>query len=96
MVALLERIELVNDPSIPGRLDQMHVEVVVELDSGRTVTCRCDAPLGSWTRPVPPERIREKARGLLEPVLGPEVAAIIDRTIMEGGNFSVRSLMALL
>ncbi|MCC7225978.1 MAG: MmgE/PrpD family protein [Burkholderiaceae bacterium] len=95
-VTLLERIELVNDPSIPGRLDQMHVEVAVELDSGRTVTCRCDAPLGSWTRPVPPERIRQKARGLLEPVLGLDIAANIDRTILEVENFSVWSLMSFL
>lgn len=96
VVALLERVELVNDPSIPGRLDQMHVDVSVELDSGRTVTCRCDAPLGSWTRPVPPARIREKATGLIAPILGAGVAANIDRTIMEEENFSVRALMSLI
>ena len=95
VVALLERVELVNDPAIPGRLDQMHVDVTVELDSGRVVTCRCDAPLGSWTRPVPPERIRDKARGLLVPILGAETAALIDRTIMDEENFSVRALMSL-
>ena len=73
----------------------MHVDVTLELDSGREVTCRCDAPLGSWTRPVPPERIRDKARGLLAPILGADTAALIDRTIMDEENFSVSALMSL-
>ena len=95
VVALLECVELVNDPAIPGRLDQMHVDVTLKLESGREVTCRCDAPLGSWTRPVPPERIRDKARGLLAPILGADTAALIDRTIMDEENFSVSALMSL-
>lgn len=95
VVSLLDRIALETDASISGRLDQMHVEVSVELDSGRIVHTRCDAPLGSWTRPVPPARIRDKARDLLEPVLGAASAQSIDRMIMEEKSFSVRALMSL-
>ena len=42
----------------------MHVEITVELDDGTTITRRCEAPLGSWSRPVPPGRIHAKAEAL--------------------------------
>lgn len=95
VVALLDRMELVPDPSIPGRFDRMHVEITVELQDGTAVTRRCDAPLGSWSRPVPPERIEAKARGLLEPVLGPETADRVIVTVLQPGAVELRPLMAL-
>jgi aconitate decarboxylase len=74
----------------------MHVELRVILRDGRELTQRCDAPLGSWTRPVGPEKIRGKARGLITEVCGSEVAARVDTLVMGTGDFEVRELLALI
>jgi len=96
VVGLLEKIELKSDATISGRLDQMHVELKVVLRGGRELLQRCDAPLGSWTRPVGPEKIREKARGLMTEVCGGEVAARVDTIVMGTGDFEVQELLALI
>lgn len=75
MVAMLERIALRQDATISGRLDAMHVDVEIELADGRRVSKRCDAPEGSWSRPVGSPRIHEKARSLLDRTLGPQRSA---------------------
>jgi aconitate decarboxylase len=95
-VALLCRTVLINDPAISGRFDQMHVEIEVELDDGTTIRRRCDAPLGSWSRPVPDERVMEKIRPLIDGVLGPSKAAAVERAIVTADDFPVRPLMAML
>jgi aconitate decarboxylase len=79
-VALLSRTFLINDPTISGRFDQR----------------RCDAPLGSWSRPVPTERVMEKIRPLFDGVLGPSKAEAIERAIVTADDFPVRPLMAML
>jgi aconitate decarboxylase len=96
VVNLLEKIVLNRDVTISGRLDQMHVELKVVLRDGRELRQRCDAPLGSWTRPVGPEKIREKARGLMAEVCGGDVAARVDAIVMGEGDFEVQELMALI
>jgi len=96
VVSLLEKINLKSDETISGRLDQMHVELKVVLRDGRKLVQRCDAPLGSWTRPVGPEKIREKARGLMTEVCGSDVAARVDAIVMGAGDFEVRELLALI
>jgi aconitate decarboxylase len=96
VVSLLEKINLKSDTTISGRLDQMHVELKVVLRDGRELSQRCDAPLGSWTRPVGPEKIRDKARGLMTEVCGSEVAARVDAIVMGTDNFEVCELMALI
>jgi aconitate decarboxylase len=96
VVALLNRIVLTNDPAISGRFDQMHVDIEVELDDGGVIRQRCDAPLGSWSRPVPAERVMEKVRALIVGVVGPKTATAIEHTVVTADNFSIRSLMAML
>jgi aconitate decarboxylase len=96
VVALLHRIVLSNDPAISGRFDQMHVDIEVEMDDGTVIRQRCDAPLGSWSRPVPAERVMEKVRALNNGVLGPSKATAIEQTIASAEEFSVRNLMAIL
>jgi len=91
-VALLDRTVLVSDPTISGRFDRMHVDITLDLTDGAPITRRCDAPLGSWTRPVPPSRIRAKADGLL----GSRRAADIAAMLAAPAGFEVRALMALL
>jgi aconitate decarboxylase len=94
VVALLERTTLVGDPDISGRFDRMHVEITVELDDGTIVTERCDAPLGSWSRPTPNDRVLEKFRSLTAECIGHEKTAAIESAT--SGEFHVRKLMALL
>lgn len=48
MVAMLAKIELVQDESIPGDFHKMHVQVQVELEDGASHTVVCRAPRGSW------------------------------------------------
>lgn len=96
VVALLNRTVLVNDPNISGRFDRMYVEITVELDDGAITEQRCDAPLGSWSRPVPNERVRAKARMLIADVIGVTKAAAIESVIANDGEFQVRPLMAQL
>jgi aconitate decarboxylase len=95
-VSLLEKISLNSDATISGRLDQMHVEVKVVLRDGRELLQRCDAPLGSWTRPVGPEKIREKARALITEVCGRAVAERVETIVMGESDFEVRELLALI
>lgn len=95
-VALLSRTALINDPAISGRFDQMYVEIEIELDDGTMIRRRCDAPLGSWSRPVPPERVMEKVRALLDGVLDPSKTAAIEQAIVTTDDFPVRPLMAML
>jgi aconitate decarboxylase len=51
MQRLLSKFEVRLDPSIPGRFEEMYVELAVELDSGRTLKTRCNGPRGKWGTP---------------------------------------------
>ncbi len=51
MQDLLEKFELRQDPAIPGRFEEMHVLLRVELDGGRVLETRCDGPRGKWGTP---------------------------------------------
>ena len=93
---MLEKNKIKRDAKISVRLDQMHVVLKVVLRDGRELMQRCDAPLGSWTRPVGPEKIRDKARGLMTVVCGSEVAARVDTIVMGTGDFAVQDLLALI
>ena len=95
-VALLGRTVLINDPAISGRFDEMYVEIEIELDDGTMIRRRCDAPLGSWSRPVPTERVMEKVRALLDGVLGSSKARAIEFAIVKVEDFAVRPLMTML
>jgi aconitate decarboxylase len=94
MEAMLRRITLFQDAAIPGRLDAMHVRVDVTFKDGTVVSRRCDTPDGSWTRKVLPDRIREKARTLLEQYLPDESAGTFWRSVdAPADGFSVAALM---
>jgi len=96
VAALLERTTLVDDAAIPGRFDQMHVEIEVALNNCTIVRKRCDSPLGSWSRPVQKETVMKKVRSLLTDVLGTERADAIEQSIAPDFRFPVRPLMKLL
>jgi len=48
---LLGKFEVRLDPTIPGRFEEMYVDLAIELDSGRTLKTRCNGPRGKWGTP---------------------------------------------
>ncbi|MFM0336824.1 MmgE/PrpD family protein [Paraburkholderia fungorum] len=95
--ALLDRFTLSADPGISGAFDKMVVGIAVHLKDGRTVTASCDAPPGSWNRPVGAEAVTQKARDLLESALGRERADNTLKSVMQPPRqLSVCALMACL
>lgn len=93
MEMLLPRIILTQDPSIPGSVDAMRVDLRVTLADGTVVAKSCDAPIGSWGRPVGRDRLDEKVRSLLEPAVGSRKSDRFLEIVHGGGNFSVRELL---
>ena len=51
MQELLAKIEVRQDASIPGRFEDMHVDVHVTLADGRVLETRCTGPRGKWGTP---------------------------------------------
>jgi len=95
--ALLERFTLNADPAISGAFDKMIVRLTVRLKSGRQTTAHCDAPLGSWNRPVKTDVIVDKARGLLHDALDASRAQrLLSLAQQRGEPLAVRDLMACL
>jgi len=89
IVALLERTTLNQNPEIPGRFDAMHVEVAVTLVNGVSITRRCSAPEGSWSRPIRPQFIEAKAHDLFAGTLTEERARSF-RNLFAGPSDSIR------
>lgn len=95
--ALLERFTLNADTTVSGAFDKMVVELNVRLKNGQQIQTRCDAPLGSWHRPVDAEVIVDKARGLLHEALDENRAQrLLSLTRQNGEALAVRDLMACL
>ena len=51
MQALLEKIDVRQDPAIPGRFEDMHVDLSITLTDGRILETRCAGPRGKWGTP---------------------------------------------
>jgi aconitate decarboxylase len=95
--ALLDRFVLDADTAISGAFDKMVVELSVRLKDGRHVQTCCNAPLGSWNRPVGTEVIVDKARGLLHEALDATRAQRLMSLVLEPSTpLAVRDLMACL
>jgi 2-methylcitrate dehydratase PrpD len=93
MVALLERITLVPDETIPCTVDAMWVELKVTASDGTVTVKRCDAPIGSWGRPVGRDRLDAKVRGLLDGAVGAGKTDRLFELVHGGGEFSVTELL---
>jgi aconitate decarboxylase len=79
MQDLLGKFEVHPDPAIPGRFEDMHVLLRVELDGGRVIETRCDGPRGKWgTPPISEEEHLIKIRDCLATRLEP---AAVERVI---------------
>jgi aconitate decarboxylase len=51
MQAMLAQFELRQNQAIPGRFEEMYVDLAVTLDDGRTLETRCQGPRGKWGTP---------------------------------------------
>lgn len=66
MVALLGKIELTQDPRIPGEWRGMEVAIEVEMRDGRRLAAVCRGPRGAWGQPeLKPEEHEAKLRDCL-------------------------------
>ena len=99
MQELLGKFEAVLDPAIPGRFEDMHVLLRVELDGGRVLETRCNGPRGKWgTPPISEAEHLVKVRDCLATRLEPAAAEpIIElaRRIDDLDAAGVRQLMQL-
>jgi len=75
MQDLLGKFELTLDPGIPGRFEEMHVLLRVELAGGRVIETRCNGPRGKWgTPPISEAEHLVKVRDCLATRLAPPAA----------------------
>ena len=99
MQELLGKFEAVLDPSIPGRFEDMHVLLRVELDGGRVLETRCNGPRGKWgTPPIGEAEHLVKVRDCLATRLVPaaaETVIALARRIDDLDAAGVRQLMQL-
>ena len=97
MQAMLDKFAVRLDPAIPGRFEEMHVVLRVELDDGRVLQARCNGPRGKWgTPPIGEAEHLVKVRDCLATRLAPQAAEdIIARATridaLDGGG--LRELM---
>jgi aconitate decarboxylase len=99
MQKLLGKFEVRLDPTIPGRFEEMYVDLSVELDSGRMLKTRCNGPRGKWgTPPIGDAEHLVKVRDCLATRLQPAAAeSIIElaQNIDDLDEAGVRRLMRL-
>jgi aconitate decarboxylase len=99
MQELLGKFEVRLDPTIPGRFEEMYVELSVELDNGRMLMTRCNGPRGKWgTPPIGDAEHLIKVRDCLATRFQPAAAeSIIElaQNIDDLDEAGVRRLMRL-
>jgi 2-methylcitrate dehydratase PrpD len=97
VLAVKERVELVADKSLLDPAAPRSGRVEVTLRDGRTVTHFTRHPPGTKENPLDTNGVNEKARGLIEPVLGPDRTNGIIRTVNQMDTLgNVRDLVRLL
>ena len=99
MQDLLGKFEVVFDPAIPGRFEDMHVLLRVEFDGGRVLETRCNGPRGKWGTPAISEaehlvKVRDCLATRLEPAAAERIIALA-RRIDDLDAGGVRDLMQL-
>jgi len=65
MVALLDKIKVEQDVSIPKDTRRMHVAIEVTLNDGKVISRTCRKPPGTWGEPIPAELHRAKIHDCL-------------------------------
>jgi 2-methylcitrate dehydratase PrpD len=97
VLAVKERVELVADRTLLDPAAPRSGRVEVTLRDGRTVTHFTRHPPGTKENPLDTNGVNEKARGLIEPVLGPDRTNGIIRTVNQMDTLgNIRDLVRLL
>jgi 2-methylcitrate dehydratase PrpD len=99
MLDLLAKFEVCLDPAIPGRFEDTHVLLRVELDGGNVLETRCDGPRGKWGTPPISEaehlvKVRDCLATRLEPAAAEDIIGLA-RQIDHLDAAGVRELMHL-
>ena len=99
MQDVLGKFEVVLDPGIPGRFEEMHVLLRVELGGGRVLETRCNGPRGKWGTPPISEaehfvKIRDCLATRLDPAAAENIIGLA-RQIDDLDAAGVRQLMQL-
>lgn len=84
--SLLRKIKLIQTPEIKAQLDSMWVKVVVNYGHNLVIEAVCDAPLGSWSNPIPLAAVYEKADVLLRHRLRKEDYLEFNSEIKKGSD----------
>jgi len=100
MVALLGKIRLTQDASIPNDLHDMRIEITVEMEDGATHHVVCKGPKGTWGMPpLRDEDHRVKLQDCFSRVLSDrrvdEVLASLDRIERQSAD-GVRGILRLI
>jgi len=99
MQDLLGKFELLLDPDIPDRFEDMHVSLRVETDGGRVIETRCNGPIGKWgTQPISEAEHLVKVRDCLATRLAPtaaEALIALARRVDDLDAAGLRQLMQL-
>jgi len=99
MQDVLGKFEVVLDPAIAGRFEDMHVLLRVELDGGRVLETRCNGPRGKWGTPTISEaehlvKVRDCLATKLEPAKAESIIGLA-RQIDDLDAAGVRQFMQL-
>jgi 2-methylcitrate dehydratase PrpD len=81
VLSVKERVQLIADKALMDPAAPRSGRVEVTLRDGRTVSHFTRFPPGTKENPLTTEAVSEKARSLIQPVLGPEKTASIIRTV---------------
>jgi aconitate decarboxylase len=82
--ALLDKVTLNMRDDIPGRFEEMYVELEVDLENGETLKTRCNGPRGKWgTPPISVDEHLVKVRDCFDTRLSERDR---ERVIELGGN----------
>ena len=81
---LLGKFEVHLDPAIPGRFEEMHVLLRVELHGGRVLETRCNGPRGKWGTPPISEaehlvKVRDCLATKIEPATAEQIIGLAQR-----------------
>jgi 2-methylcitrate dehydratase PrpD len=81
VLAVKERVQLIADKALMDPAAPRSGRVEVTLRDGRTVSHFTRFPPGTKENPLTTEAVSEKARSLIQPVLGPEKTTSIIRAV---------------
>jgi aconitate decarboxylase len=96
VTALLEKISLTRDATIPRDTRTMRVEIEADVSGGARERAVCTKPPGSWGAPVDPALHAQKLRDCLRVRLAPEQLALVLAALDRLEHLNAREVGALI